>query len=354
MATIPNDIEVTPASVIEAVGNEDPTVDNPPAADPVENDKEPVIEDVDEVEAREAAAQAAAEEAGSTPSDEEAKGEKEPPKPDTQPKQPAPADSLMVPKQRFDEVLRRSSTAEQEAAYWKGVAEGKTPAPAAEKQPEADQQDRLASIEEEKIALFQEYEDGEITAAEYKRADIALDRQFAEVVSQTRSQPSPSTSATDLLLEERTEAIIAAHPFSAPGVITDPADHAEISRQALKQLANDGVRYDPNNHLSLLRYREAYGKVTDMLGPIFTGKTLAELTGSSTEVVRPKPAVPQISDTAKDRQAALDRVRDLPPDTNRVGTPADGDEMTAAQFVALSDEDIELLPASVRERFAPT
>lgn len=331
-----------------------------------------VVPDVDDLELNEAKAAAKAEETAA-PGDEQqqtapADGT-QPPQPAVQPteqRQPVP----MVPKPRFDEALVRATKAEQAAAFWHGraTAQAATPAQPAGQQappaaaPETPEQ-KLAAIQTRQDDLAKKFDDGEITMAEYKRQERALQNDeftIREEVTLSKVKPATAPAQTggdELFLDVETGKLEQAHPWV--GVFDRVGTDAEwgfLKQQAVDNLAARGVDIR-NGSIGRYELRKEISQLCDRYGPGMVAAR-AQANGiaipGSQQAPQPQPqpsAQPRLSPTAQARQTSLDLARNAPPDINRMnGVGADGGLPSDARLEAMSDEDIGALPVATRNR----
>lgn len=330
----------------------------------------PVVTDLDEIELRDALKAVEAEKAagGATPADP-ATGQVQPqPQPQPGPKEPS-ADSPMIPKARFDEVLTAQRTAEQNAAYWKGIADARAaPAPAQvqqQPQPAATPEQRLAQIDTAIDALAKKYDDGEITYADLKKEERALQTQATAIRTeaaprqQQQSQPAPQQDGNELYLETLTAQLEESHPWvGVLDKVGTKADWDYVTAQAIERVVAAGK--DPRNGaLGKYELRKAAAEIADEIGPaLLTKRAQAKGVTLPGQQSQPQPhpaqpAKPALSPEAQARKDALTRAQGHPPNlsamTNAGGTDGSGVPSEAA-LERMSDEDIGNLPAAVRNK----
>lgn len=326
------------------------------------------IEDVDDAELNAALAAVDAEDTTTTPA---ATGTETAPAAVSQQTQPTeqPGQHQQpagIPKPRFDEVLGRATKAEQDAAYWRGVAEARAQqqtAPAAavaSQQPAAQTPDQqLAAIATATEDLAKRFDDGEIPMVEYKKQERALQAQENAIREQAllaRVQPAPAAQqgSDELYLETLTAQLEQQHPWV--GVFDQVASKSDwnyLKDKAVESLVARGV--DPTKG-SMGRYelRKEMSVLADELGPTLVGaKAQAkgiQLPGTQQQQ-QPKPAA-AISPQAQARAAALAKAANAPPDitalNGHTGNP--GGEPTEESLATMDEDAIGNLPTSIRNK----
>lgn len=247
----------------------------------------------------------------------------------------------MIPKERFDEVR-------QQAAYWKGVAEGRASnQPQTEAAPveQAKPADPLAEIEAKRLALADRFDAGEIGMKQYAQESGALDREVIRIAAETAKAAVPQQQpADDLFLDQITADLEAKHPYAT--MITAPEDWAFIEAKAAAALKEAGVRLDqgPRSDLAL---RQKMAELTDVYGPTLTGKTLQP----QPQQPVPNGQKPGLSPSAQAHKDKLELAARMPPDVSSLGaTGAGKGEVTEADIERMTEEEIAALPRSIRDR----
>jgi len=341
-----------------------------PAAPEADQTPAPVNDDPDAIELAEALAALEAEEAGSEePKQETGQGSEDPPaipKPKEEPAPPPPekGETPMIPKPRFDEVSQRATEAEQQAAYWRGVAEARQQQtgapPASTEPPKPTPEDRLAQIQSEQDTLAAKYDDGELTMAEYKAAERKLNGQEQAIreeviLSKVKPAPAPPSGEDDAYLDDLTAKIEQAHPwvsvFEQAG--TD-ADWNVVKQAAISNLVEQGI--DPTKGTrGKIALREEIAVLIDSYGPILVGerakaKGIEIPAASAPAQQQPKPG--ELSPEAKARQAKLSQQSGAPPDVTAMGGQSRSStaEPGEAEINEMTDEEISQLPVAVKNR----
>lgn len=339
-----------------------PTPEPEPKTDDLASHEDPDLRDLAKAQAEVAKAEKG--EPAAQPNAEPTPTSAEPtaPKPTQPPAQPG---TVMVPKARLDQVLAKAEANAQAAAYWKGVADAKgtapqgtaaQPAAAPEPTPPADP---LAEIDAQRIKLAQDFDDGKLSAQEWKKQEIALDRRAQELREQNLLAKVPTSAATapqtDLLLEERTAQIAAQHPyvsivFPADGGQPDPLN--DQRRETLRLEAERNLRtkhpdLQPGPRADLL-YRQELGRLSDIYGPIWFPNAQVQRQAPANAQPGGKPA---LSTTAQQRLDKLNLQAQQPPNPGSIGQAGGQSAITETVIEAMSEDEIADLPAHVRARF---
>lgn len=339
--------------------------------------------DPDEIELAQALALAKAEEAGEQPPAGQAQPNggtqaQQPaaPGPKDQPQPGAQPEGVMIPKARFDEVLARATKAEQEAAYQRGLAEGRQPAAPAPGQPGGQQpaaatpEQRLAAIGTEIDALATKFDNGEITMADYKKQERALDDKRLAIRDEglvARVKPAETSAVADnaLYLDNLTAQLEDAHPWV--NVLQQVGTDHDWAY--LKALATDGLiarGIDPTQNTTIVSYelRKEIAQLADTMGPgLLTARAQAKgiaLPGQEQQQQQqqqqPAGGKPAPTPNAAARAAKLALAANAPPNLNNMtGTPgAPGVDVSDTTVEGMTDEAIGALPAAARNRILGT
>lgn len=331
--------------------------------------------DPDEIELQQALALAKAEETGAPPA-----GQAQPnggtqaqqtaaPGPKDQTAPGAQPEGVMIPKARFDEVLARATKAEQEAAYQRGLAEGRQPAAPAPGQPggqpqpaAATPEQRLAAIDTEIDALATKFDNGEITMADYKKQERALDDKRLAIRDEglvARVKPVEAPVADNALyLDNLTAQLEDAHPWV--NVLQQVGTDHDWAY--LKALATDNLiarKIDPTQNTTIVSYelRKEMAQLADTMGPgLLTARAQAKgiaLPGQTQQdPQQPAGGKPAPTPNAANRAAKLALAATAPPNLSAMtGTPgAPGVDVSDTTVEAMTDEAIGALPAAARNR----
>ncbi|WP_341702619.1 hypothetical protein [Ferrovibrio sp.] len=285
----------------------------------------------------------------------------QPPKPEAEADKPAPEGAttkpVMIPKARLDEVLGKLDEAARQNAYLQGkldqAAAQPQPAKPAGEPPKAEPtpDQILAGIEAEKLDLAEKYDRGEISTAEWKKREIELDRKGRQVqqdmLAPARAEPAPAQTKDDLALDLATAELEKRHPYST--LITEESDWAFLEGKARQQLVAAGEVLDGSARAALL-LRTTMAQLTDTYGPHMTGKVIEK---PATKPVGQQQHQP--SGTAAARGAKLTMADGLPPDINNLGgSAASSTEISEADILGMTDEDIAALPEATRRRILKT
>jgi hypothetical protein len=268
----------------------------------------------------------------------------EPPKPAAQPDQ-------MIPKARLDEVLKKQGDLERRNAFLEGALSAVTPPkaePAAPATPEPPKR-TIDQIEAEKLTLADQFDQGKISAKEWREKESALDREARALTERPAAAAAPA-QGDELFLEALTQQLEQKHPYST--LITDDADWTFIEAKARQQLTAGGKSLTDSAADTLL-LRQKMAELTDVYGPTLTGKSLKKSAPAGTGTPPANP--PAASPTAAARAAKLGMAESMPPDiSNLGGSPASGTEISDTALMNMSDDEIGALPEATRRRILKT
>lgn len=279
---------------------------------------------------------------------------------------PVPRDKLKALSDRAKSAEDSAAESARAAAYWKGVADTKAASPA---QPAAEPatptltpQQQLDAVRQQRLALADQLDNGEVNNRQYEEqrqkledAEQAIRQNMA---TPARPEAAPAQTGNDLYLEERTAQLET--QFKYASLITDEAHWDFLSKEAAKQLRTEGVVFAKGNlpPAQALQLRTRISELTDVYGPLWTGKTRAEVYGeqppakpASSEQPKPGPAAP-MSPTAKARAEKLAEAREAPPDLTAVGSAgALPGDLSPAAITGMDDEDIiKNMPKAARDK----
>lgn len=276
--------------------------------------------------------------------------------------QPGKDDGVMIPKQRFDEAVGKAraeaSEAREREEFWKGVAAGRAQGAPVGSDPQAVPQapltpeDQIAAVRTEQTTLAKAYDDGDMSMAEYKAADVALDDQVHGIraaAAQPVPQGEPAAPPEDLRLQELTASLNDAHPYIQEGVL-DEASWRFLSTKALDSLAEQGVDLPRGVELSPSQqylFRKEVATQSDVYGPgLAPGFKVPPAGAAATTKSSKDPSA-----VAAARAEQLASAQQQPANTNGLGAGGGTVDISEEELVDLSDEEIENLPASVRGSF---
>lgn len=333
---------------------------------------EPELTDPDLIELREAEAAAKVEEAAAQATGtEQASGTPAPapvsatPTGQQQPPAAPAARVPVVPKPRFDQVLKERDEAREQAAYHRGIAEARAPAgqPAsAQQQPTAQSpEQRLAGIATEVDALAKKFDDGEITMADFKKQERALTTREQAIREEALLAKVPQSKASGgdnaLYLEDLTTKIIDQHPWV--GVfdqVGSKSDWAYLEATARERLAERGTELAPGA-LGSATLRREMAAVADELGPVLlTARAQAQglsLPGQTAPQPAPQPQPPAkapLSSTAQNRLDKLVQQGSAPPNLSAMSGANGPAGITDAAIEAMTEDQFLALPAATQAR----
>lgn len=298
-------------------------------------------------------------------------------------------ESITIPKARFDEVLARSREAQIENIRKdaenktlrdlidRGVIQphqvpGGTPAIQPEVKP-LTTAERVTGLRGQQQGLAADFEGGKIGASDWEKQRQDIDDQILELrISESRgTDPAPGPQTEDLLLSERTDKIADDYPI----VQHLTKEHLEpLAKIAVATMDFEGKAYNPQNPASVLDLRTRIAKMADQAyemdgvaspsrNPPTATPTPAEPGATPTAQPAATPGQPAAAQpaaatdpvTAAQREAKLALAARQP--VPITGVPGGGqgggvDGMTEEEFVALTTEEIEALPAETLDRIA--
>jgi len=344
-------------------------------------------EEVDPMIAEMVAAEAELEKAGSgTASDEGTEGEATPAPENGQTAKPEvkadkeKRDTPMIPKARFDEVNSENALLKEQVIYLKGAVDthksaakntqtnGQTQTGTAEQKAdqapkdsgEASEVDEIDSLidaaEAKKLTLAEKYDEGELSAKQWKEQETAIDREIRDLskqrIDRVREESRADTQAVisaerqaDLIRGQAIE-IQKQHPNIE--VIDATPKHikegiwAEITVQAAQNLAMRGINVNDgsaNAHLALMQEK---ARLTDSYTPETLKAFLPENfvpKGQAAQSGTGQTGQKQPSETALNRKAKLELADSQPPSIADMGTSG-GQQITEADIAKMTDDEI--------------
>lgn len=272
----------------------------------------------EDAKAEEAAKSEAAGEAGELPEVDDAPPQGEAPKAegDEPHGKTAPVDAVIAERRARQEAQRAATEAAQEAAYWRGVAEGRSQQPGQQQPAPADP---LVELKAARKALAQKFDNGELTATEWEEQREVIDDRLWQLRSQ---------QATPDLNEITGRVKVDTHLETLPERFPVLNEISSAQAQALVPLAYERAQAagQPigSGHAGTMQLREMVAKLaTEFYGKPATGTQPKTPTG--------------LSEAAKARAAKLDVAGNQPPNVHQLGTGADGQ---------MSESDLETKLAS--------
>jgi hypothetical protein len=268
----------------------------------------------------------------------------------------------MIPKPRFDEVLSRASRAEQDAAYWKGIADARAQAlPSAQAsqqataaQPTAEQ--KLAAIHTAQDELASKFDNGEITMSEMKKQERDLAAQEQAIREELllakvkpRDIPAPSPSQNDDLFLDHLTAQLESPIVQAFDKVATPTDWKYIREQAIENLTARNV--DPTRGNSgTYQLRKEMAEIIEKIGIALVedrlkakGIAIPGIPGQEQDQPAPQNTR-SLSPTAQARATKLELAANAPPSLRKMHGPADNSgHLTDAQIELLTEDAYDRL-----------
>lgn len=267
----------------------------------------------------------------------------------------------MIPKDRFDEVLRKASDLERTNAYLQGriaaLSSSRDGGGQQQPQQQAKQEPTLdeikADIRAQMSDMAKKFDEGELTYSEMKAKEFELQDRLGSVereiyqrdtIAKVRSQQpqsQPQQTGDSLYLQRETERLEQEHP-----TLNRLNDHQfnGLVAQARSELQAEGVSLDQSD-LSKYRLRERIAKLSDSYAPMFGDQAPGQ------NQQQPPQQQPSMADA---RMKKLQQQQDMPPDLSRIPNsggegPSDG-SFTDAQIAEMSDDEIAALPEATQRK----
>jgi len=279
---------------------------------------------------------------------------------------------IMIPKERFDEVLTGRDKALQDAAYWRGQAEaraqregkpngqdpnaqgGQTQQPTAEA--------LLTEIHAAQDALAAKFDSGEITMADFKRQERELNQREQGIreealLAKVKPATAPAPGDNKLYLDTLTAQLEEAHPWSYVfESVGTPADWDWVQAKAIENLVGRGI--DPRSgDVGTYELRKEMAVIMDQVGPyLLTDKAKAkgiELPGQSQppqgdrQQQQPKPV---LSRDAQNRADKLALRQQTPPALRGGSVENVGGVPSEGSLETMDEEAIGNLPDATRRK----
>ena len=309
-----------------------------------------------------------------TPTEEELK-DAMPGKTDQKPAEPQhKQDQIMIPKARLDQEIRRREDAENKLNYVKGLAdarkgmmntsESKTDEPVKPQGPTL--QELLTQLDAKRIELAEKYDKGEITSVEWERQRLGLDQEARNLETKidedrisaihTEAKQTATQAVQKAELDRQAAELEKKHPYCAN---MRERDWAYLREVATEQLLSEG-HFTPNQLAADLAgqmaFRQRLAELTDTLGATLIGKT--PITTGKPSSVQPQVTPTQeaekgkepLSDAAKARKEKLALSKQQPPTTSTLGNGGTQNELSEADILNMSEEDLAALPKSTLQR----
>lgn len=368
--TTPADSETLERATEQLIENQSPTPE--PAKEPAQQDSQAPAaeEDPADRELREAIEALEKEKAPAEPPKPDAITPPEPAKPAQG--QPQPVDDgkpIMIPKARFDEVLGKLNEATGQVAYLKGVADTRSemirnaPAqtPTGQAVPPAEpvktMTEQLNAIDADRLKVAGQYDNGEITFAEFTKQSTDLNRKEFQLRDDVHKAEIERVRA-DAVLSARREAMSGRVDENAtkleqehPSLLQMPkeANHPRwqfLNNEAVQSLADEGIVLKQDDPYSTQLFHERIATLADKYVPIWTGKSVPAANTS------PQPPSPQGGkpSLAQQRAQKITLSHQQPPPTGNMGASGSQPEITEAQIAGMTDDQIAALPDATRMR----
>lgn len=203
---------------------------------------------------------------------------------------------------------------------------GLKPADFVEDQPPTTEE-QVAAIDEQIIALAQQYDDGKISTADWKKQELALTDQRNAL----RIQPVAAPAANDTVMEQHAETLATDYPILNILTVTQLEP---FYGQAMAQAEAEGKPI-ANTNSGTMELRERMAKLaTNHYMPLLTKKAAASQPTPGSSGAPATPAAPTLSATAVAREAKLELAGNHPPNISNLGAGALGGDKSEAEILA--------------------
>lgn len=279
--------------------------------------------------------------------------------------------SPMIPKARFDEVLRQAQEARERAIYLEGALQARQQQGRQQGQQQAQKSipQMIQEARAHKAAAAKRFDDGQISMSEYERVRDQVDDHVATLRSRAyaltqrqieeqrrRSQPrqpqqpaTPQVSLADQhLLEQQATDLYAGHPYLEA--------MSDADMQVLKQMAYAEAQRQGRPYGSTLadtyHLRQHVARLSDLMGPTWypAHKPQQQASTSAKQPGGQQQTGSGLSAQAQARLQKMEQAAGHPPNTNDMGAAGRSEHISDEQIMGMSDEDIAALPARVRHR----
>ena len=280
---------------------------------------------------------------------------------------PEPQPEQMVPISRLNEVSRQRDEARMATVYHQGVAETlretAPSAPAAPAEPPPPTvEDARQEIANQRLALGKRFDDGEMTSVEQQQALMNLETQTRRIDDYVLQQhllaqqpaavaPAPAPPTEELLLQERTAEMLVNREYLTDGRV-GPERVNFLEREVKQAAVLEGKPIVAGNPADTLRLRRGVAELSDRYLPLWGIDKSSPAVAPATP--QPQSGQAPLSADAKALLAKTKAAEGYPPDTTKMGSPADDPAAVLSDEVALgrmTPQDLEtLVESGVTER----
>jgi hypothetical protein len=292
----------------------------------------------------------------------------------------AKGDGVMIPKPRFDEVLKKSSELQAQVDYLNGVtvtqqqmlqqsqrsqqtlpnAQGEQQQNA-NVQPPKDLNAQITELEDKKLELAEKYDEGEMSTKDYEAENIKIDREIrnrvieqSTHVAESAKQQAQAASQQQIMqqtLNNTAAQLMENHPYVKEIDSLPNSDGAweYIASIARTNLMQRGINPQDGSVQSQLAFMQEKAALTDQHGAYLTGKQLANQNGSNQESGK--------GGLTEKQQQRLDKVnlsQQQPPSASGVTNGEQQQVIDENRINEMSMDDIAALPDHVRRKFMET
>jgi hypothetical protein len=271
----------------------------------------------------------------------------------------------------LDAALSKSDLYRDQVAYLQGVLDAKKggsqaaaqtppqtdkPAETSDKDQGAGQVDEIdtaiTAAEQRKLDLAGRYDEGEISAVEWKKQEQTIDKEIRDLSnkrfdkfreeSRAEAQNAVAANNFEAVKENLGVNLGAKHPnvavIDSMSPLVSKGVWEAITDQASKNLAAQGIKVSKENPSSQLMLIQEKARLTDNLDafiPGFKTPAAAQQPASGGQPAQRKP-----SETALNRQAKIELANSQPPSIADMGTGAGNAELTEADIEKMTDDQV--------------
>lgn len=280
--------------------------------------------------------------------------------------QPGKREPIMVPIERLNAALADRDKHRDTANYLQGRLEavesavqpaqqpGQHPQPMNGHQPAPPPRpmtlDELKSdIATKRVSIQKQYDNAELTSEQYAQQLAALDGQMIDGVANAirASQPPAQTSLVDEAIQDQHAANLSkTHPY----VDHLGQQHLSVLTEMVSAEWRAMGRFGTFKSKAAedMAFREAVAKMSDVKGPEWFPDLQVQRQPPTTV---PNRGQPQLSPAAAARQAKLTQAANAPPDLSQVGKPGNFTDLTEADILNMTPQQLENLPQHVIAKF---
>lgn len=213
------------------------------------------------------------------------------------------------------------------------------------------------AIQEKILSAAEQYDNQEISLKDFKRIEIEANKELAKLdhdglLQEIASKlPAQKEQELDAFSETLIDMLVAKHPYAE---VIDKGDKVKwdfLTYEASKQLASQLGRDLVNNQRDLMLLRQRVAELTDTYGPIWYPEAQVAKPQAQPQPKPQEQPAPSPSGNAQARAEKLDMASKFPPNVSQFGSSGSHQEPSQEAVAKMTDEEIEALPAPVRQKF---